>query len=58
VAAERRPLLRTSAAATIEQGQQGLPRQGSGMQGAWWLVMAVCGWRELQTRREVGGFAG
>jgi len=40
------------------QGRQVRPRQGLGLQGAWWLGRACCGGREVQTRRQVGGCAG
>jgi transposase len=53
--AERRTLLRTSAAATIEKVHQLMQLKGIGIHGAWLLVMEVFGWRELKTRREVGG---
>jgi transposase len=35
-----------------------MQRKGIGINGAWLLVREIFGWRELQTRREVGGFAG
>ena len=31
-----------------------MPRKGIGSKGAGFLVREVCGWRALQTRREVG----
>jgi transposase len=56
--AERRALLRTSAEAQLEKVRQLMQLKGIGINGAWLLVMEVFGWRELKTRREVGGLAG
>ena len=55
---ERRALLRTLAEATIEKVYHSMQLKGIGINRAWLLVMEVFGWRELKTRREVGGLAG
>jgi len=55
VEAERRAQLQTSTAASIEKVRQLRQRKGLGINGAWGLVMACFGWRELKNRREVGG---
>jgi transposase len=56
--AARRTLLHTAPEASIEKVRQLRQRKGSGIHGAWLLVMAFFAWRELKTRREVGGLAG
>ena len=56
--AERRALLHTSQEASIEKVRQLMHLRGIGINGAWLLVMEFFGWRELKTRREVGGLAG
>jgi transposase len=56
--AERRALLQSSPEARIEQVRQLMQLKGIGINGAWLLVMEFFGWRELQSRREVGGLAG
>ena len=56
--AERHALLQTSQEASIEKVRQLMPLRGIGINGAWLLVMEFFGWRELKTRREVGGLAG
>ena len=53
--AERRALLHTSQEASIEKVRQLMHLRGIGINGAWLLVMEFFGWRELKTRREVGG---
>jgi transposase len=53
--AERRARLQSSQDANIEKVRQLMQRKGLGINGAWLLVMAFFGWRELKTRREVGG---
>ena len=53
--AERRTVLHTSQAATIEQVRPLMPLRGIGIHGAWVLVREVFGWRAWQHRREVGG---
>jgi transposase len=53
--AERRALLQTSAEANLEQVRQLMQLKGLGINGAWLLVREVFGWRQLKTRREVGG---
>jgi transposase len=58
VAAERRALLHSSPEVSIEQVRQLMPLRGIGINGAWVLVREFFGWRELKTRREVGGVAG
>lgn len=35
-----------------------MQRKGIGINGSWLWVREVFGWRELKTRRAVGGFAG
>jgi transposase len=56
--AERRALLDSSKAASIETVRQFMSLQGIGINGAWFLVMEFCGWRACKNRREVGGLAG
>jgi transposase len=56
--ADRRALLRSSQEANIEQVRQLMQLKGIGINGSWLLVMEFFGWRELKTRREVGGLAG
>jgi transposase len=58
VEAERRALLHTSPEANHEKVRQLVQLKGIGINGAWLLVMAFFAWRALQTRREVGGWAG
>ena len=53
--AERRALLRTSQEVSIDKVRQLMHLKGIGINGAWLLVMAFFGWRELKNRREVGG---
>jgi transposase len=53
--AERRALLRPSAEANIEKVRQVMQLKGIGINGSWLLVMEVFGWRQLTTRRAVGG---
>jgi transposase len=55
VEAERRAILQTFQATSIEQGRQGMPLRGIGINGAWLLVMDFLGWRALKNRRAVGG---
>jgi transposase len=55
VEAERHALLQSAQEASIEKGRQRMQRRGSGIKGAWWLVMACFGGRALKTRREGGG---
>jgi len=56
--AERRARLQSSQDANIEKVCQLMQLKGLGINGAWLLVMEFFGWRELKTRREVGGLAG
>jgi transposase len=56
--AERRAVLQSSQAASIEKVRQLMPLKGLGITGAWLLVMAFFAWREVKNRREVGGLAG
>ena len=56
--AERRTLLQSSQAASIEKVRQLMQLKGIGINGSWVLVMEFFGWRELKNRREVGGLAG
>jgi transposase len=56
--AERRALLQSSSEASIEQVRQLMQLKGIGINGSWLLVMEFFAWRELKTRREVGGLAG
>ena len=56
--AARRALLHSSEDASLEQVRQLMHLKGNGINGAWLLVMALCGWRALKNRREVGGVAG
>jgi transposase len=58
VEAARRALLETSQAASIEQVRQLRHLRGSGINGAWLLVLEFFGWRDFPNRREVGGLAG
>ena len=55
VEAERRPILQTFQATSIEQGRQGMPLRGIGIKGAWLLVREVLGGWALKHRRAVGG---
>src|SRR5262249_12797355 len=56
--AARHALLHSAEDASLEQVRQLMHLKGIGINGAWLLVMALCGWRELKNRREVGGVAG
>jgi transposase len=56
--AERRALLQTSQAASIEQVRQLMQLRGLGSNGSWLLVMEFFAWRAFKNRREVGGLAG
>jgi transposase len=56
--AERRARLQSAQDASIEKVRQLMQLRGIGINGAWLLVMEFFGWRELKTRREVGGLAG
>jgi transposase len=56
--AERRALLQSAQEASIAKVRQLMQLRGLGINGAWLLVMEFFGWRELKTRREVGGLAG
>ena len=56
--AERRALLHTAPEASLEKVRQLMQLTGIGINGAWVLVMEFFAWRELKTRREVGGLAG
>jgi transposase len=56
--AERRAVLQSSQAASIEKVRQLMHLKGMGINGAWLLVMEFFAWRELKNRREVGGLAG
>jgi transposase len=58
VAAARRAPLHASTEARLDQVRQWRQRTGSGSNGAWLVVMAVCGWRPCKNRRDVGGVAG
>ena len=53
--AERRALLQSAQAASLEKVRQLRHLKGIGINGAWLLVMAFFGWREWKHRREVGG---
>jgi transposase len=56
--AERRARLHSAQDANIEKVRQLMQLKGIGINGAWLLVMEFFSWRELKTRREVGGLAG
>jgi transposase len=56
--AERRELLRTSQAPSVEQVRQLLRLRGIGENSAWLFVMEFFAWREFRTRRQVGGLSG
>jgi transposase len=58
VEAERRTQLQASTDARIEKVRQLMQLKGSGINGAWLLVMEFFGWRAFKNRREVGGLAG
>jgi transposase len=58
VAAERRAVLETAHAASLDQIRQRMPLKGSGLHGAGWVVRAFLGGRDCQHRREGGGLAG
>ena len=53
--AERRTLLHSAQESSIEKVRQLMQLRGIGLNGAWLLVMEFFRWRELKTRREVGG---
>ena len=53
--AERRALLHTSQAASIEKGRQLMHLRGLGINGSWVLVREFFAWRDFKNRREVGG---
>jgi transposase len=53
--AERRAQLQASTDASINKVRQLMLLKGIGINGAWLLVMAFFGWRQLKNRREVGG---
>lgn len=53
--AERRERLRNAQEANSEQVRQGRHLRGIGINGAWWVVMALFGWCAWQNRRERGG---
>jgi transposase len=55
---ERRELLRTATDPVIEKVLQLTPLRGIGPNSAWLFVMEFFGWREFQTRKQVGGLAG
>ena len=58
VEAERRRVLETSEAASIEKVRQLMQLKGIGINGSWVLVMEFFAWREFKNRRQVGGLAG
>jgi transposase len=51
-------VLETSQAARLEQIRQLMPLRGIGINGAWVLVRAFFGGRDVKNRREVRGVAG
>ena len=55
LAAERRALLHSSSEASLEKVRQLMQLTGIGSNGSWLVVRACFAWRELKTRREVGG---
>jgi transposase len=58
VEAERRAVLETAHAASLEKIQQLMQLKGIGINGVWLVVMAFFGWRDFKNRREGGGLAG
>jgi transposase len=56
--AERRRLLESSEAASIDKVRQLMQLKGIGINGSWVLVMEFFAWRAFKNRREVGGLAG
>jgi transposase len=56
--AERRAQLQTSSDASLDTIRQLRQLKGSGINGAWLVVMAFFGWRAFKHRRAVGGLAG
>ena len=56
--AERRAVLETAHEASLDKIRQLMQLKGIGINGAWLLVMAFFGWRDVKNRREVGGLAG
>ena len=56
--AERRALLQSSQAASIEKVRHLMHLRCIGINGAWVLVMEFFAWRAWKNRREVGGLAG
>jgi transposase len=55
---ERREALRTSEAPAVEQVRQLMALRGIGVNSAWLFVMECFAWREMQTAKQVGAFAG
>jgi transposase len=55
---ERTEALRTDPAPAVELVRRLLRLRGIGVNSAWLYVMEFFGWRQFQTRREVGGLAG
>jgi hypothetical protein len=53
--AERRRLLASSEAASIDKVRQLMQLTGIGITGSWVLVMEFFAWRACKNRREVGG---
>jgi transposase len=58
VEAERRAQLQASTDARSDRVRQLMLLKGTGINGAWLLVMEFFGWRAFTNRREVGGLAG
>jgi transposase len=58
VEAERRAQLQASTEAQIDKVRQLMQLKGTGINGAWLLVMEFFGWRAFKNRWEVGGLAG
>jgi transposase len=56
--AERRAVLRTSEEPAVEKVRQLATLRGIGVNSAWLFVMECFAWRDLQTPKQVGAFAG
>jgi transposase len=56
--AERRAALRTSEAPVMEQVRQLTTLRGIGVKSAWLFAMEFFAWRDLQTPKQGGAFAG
>ena len=58
LAAERREEVRTSAEPVVDKGRQLTTLRGVGLHSAWLFVMEGFAWRDFQTPKQLGAFAG